>query len=357
MKLSSLVHDRDNNFNLIRITAAFAVLCSHSFLSVTGTYEPLTASLGMTLGSIAVDIFFITSGFLVTSSLISRNSSVDFVCARVLRIYPALVVMVTVSVIALGLFFSSFSLLSFLACSETHVFVLKNMTLFFGVAHTLPGVFDSIPYGRAVNGSLWSMPAEIRLYAILLILWLIPSISNHFKIKAFPFSLSILVFAASSFVMHFSNYFYFHSANQSYRLLYMFFTGATYFVLKERIMLSNGMFWLTITGLIISALNKEIFFCLYNILLAYIVFWLAYVPAGAVRDFNRFGDYSYGVYIYASPIQQSFAALVPGISVQFMILTSSIVTFFIAFLSWHLVEKRALRFKSPRTSGAASYIV
>ena len=80
MKLSQLAQGRDNNFNLIRILAALAVLATHSFTLATGRpeTEPLRGRLGLTIGSIAVDIFFITSGFLVTASLLNRRSIIDF---------------------------------------------------------------------------------------------------------------------------------------------------------------------------------------------------------------------------------------------------------------------------------------
>ena len=68
MYLSNCTETRDNNFNLIRIIASIAVMITHSFALALGNgeAEPFRESLGMTMGSIAVDIFFITSGFLVT---------------------------------------------------------------------------------------------------------------------------------------------------------------------------------------------------------------------------------------------------------------------------------------------------
>ena len=72
---------------------------------------------------------------------------------------------------------------------------------------------------------------------------------------------------------------------------------------------------------------------------------LAYIPSGAIRGFNKYGDYSYGMYIYAFPIQQSVAALIPGISVLAMIVISFIITFILAFISWHVVEKKMLKYK------------
>lgn len=79
--------------------------------------------------------------------------------------------------------------------------------------------------------------------------------------------------------------------------------------------------------------------------IAYVLFYLVYVPVGQLRTFNQVGDYSYGVYIYAFPVQQSVAALLPGVSVIAMISISAVVTLLLAALSWHLLERRALRLK------------
>jgi peptidoglycan/LPS O-acetylase OafA/YrhL len=81
MKLSTSTHGRNNNFNLIRIVAAIAVLIFHSFPLAKGAGDaaPLQDSLGMTLGSIAADVFFIISGFLVTASLLTRQSVIEYI--------------------------------------------------------------------------------------------------------------------------------------------------------------------------------------------------------------------------------------------------------------------------------------
>ncbi|MDO8654733.1 MAG: hypothetical protein Q7R66_21385, partial [Undibacterium sp.] len=75
------------------------------------------------------------------------------------------------------------------------------------------------------------------------------------------------------------------------------------------------------------------------------LFYLAYLPAGAIRKYNALGDYSYGVYIYAFPVQQALASIYPGIPVPAMLLGSATLTLTLATLSWHLIEKRALHLK------------
>ena len=77
----------------------------------------------------------------------------------------------------------------------------------------------------------------------------------------------------------------------------------------------------------------------------YIVFYLAYIPKGRIRKFNTIGDYSYGIYIYAFPVQQSIIALFPYVKVYQMVILSLIVTLFLAYLSWQLVEEKAVDLK------------
>lgn len=287
---------RNNNFNLIRIVAAFAVLITHSFALVygTGDAEPFRASLGMTMGSIAVDIFFVTSGFLVTASLIYRQSTIEFVWARVLRIFPALLVMLLLTVFVLGAFFTTLPLLSYLSSRDTYAYLLKCSTLLFGVKYDLPGVFEANPYPDAVNGSLWTMPHEIRMYAILVVIWFGLQITQNLHLRIFKITILGLTFIAGLLWM--ARHWYLDST--FVRLFFMFFTGASFYILRERIVLSRGVFWLLIGGLALAALHPRVFSIVYIFAIAYILFYVAYIPAGYIRKYNQLGDYSYGIYIY-----------------------------------------------------------
>jgi peptidoglycan/LPS O-acetylase OafA/YrhL len=127
--------------------------------------------------------------------------------------------------------------------------------------------------------------------------------------------------------------------------LFAFFAGATFHVLKERISLSRPLFWLLLVALLASVIDKRAFFVVYSLAAPYLLFYFAYVPAGFIRHYNRVGDYSYGVYIYAFPVQQSIAALIPHVSVLSMFLMSATITLMLAVLSWHLLERHALNLK------------
>jgi peptidoglycan/LPS O-acetylase OafA/YrhL len=96
--------------------------------------------------------------------------------------------------------------------------------------------------------------------------------------------------------------------------------------------------------------NKDIFFVVYVLTIAYILFYIAYISSGLIRKYNQVGDYSYGVYIYAFPVQQSVAALVPGISVLSMLLIAAPVTLLLAAFSWHFLERYALELKQSCVS-------
>ena len=346
MKLSNYTEGRDNNFNLIRIVAAFAVLITHSFaLAIgTGTAEPFRDSLGMTMGSIAVDVFFVTSGFLVTGSLLVRQSMLEFLWARALRVFPALLVMVLLTVFALGPIMTSWPLASYLADSQTYVYLVKCATVVSGVVYNLPGVFDDNPFKHAVNGSLWSLPYEIRMYAILAVAWAAWRVTKRAGLRMFAATVVTAAVSAGLFVI--ARHFLRSSDDQFATLFFMFFSGAAFYVLRERITLSRSYFWCCVIALVSSMVNIHAFFLVYMLTIGYTVLYLAYIPSGFVRVYNRVGDYSYGVYIYAFPVQQSVVALTPGISVALLCCISAFVTLLFAALSWHLIERRALGFKT-----------
>ena len=346
MKLSDFTQGRDNNFNLIRIIAALAVLITHSFALArgTGAAEPFRDSLGMTMGSIAVDVFFVTSGFLVTGSLLGRQSLLEFAWARVLRVFPALLIMLFLTVFGLGPFFTSLPVSSYLLDSRTYMYLVKCATVFTGVVYDLPGVFPGNPFKNVVNGSLWSLPYEIRMYVILAVGWAAIRMSKSLNLRAFDHAIVTVAAGAGLFGIgrHFSS----TTDDQFVMLLFMFFSGAAFYVLKEHITLSRPYFWVCVIALLSSALiGRQTFFTVYVLTLAYTLLYLAYIPSGLVRRYSRAGDYSYGVYIYAFPVQQSVAALVPGISALSLFVLSASLTFLCAALSWHTLERRALGLK------------
>ena len=357
MRLSDLTQGRDNNFNLLRMGAALAVVISHSFALALGQAgaEPLHARLGITLGSIGVDIFFITSGFLVTGSLLSRHSALEFFWSRLLRIYPALVMMTVLTVFVLGPVMSTLPLVGYFSSTEPYRYLIKNSTLLHGIAYTLPGVFTHTPYPNAVNGALWSMPYEIGMYLILLGLWCLLRLTGDARLRLMRLALPLLAVAAA--INYLPRQFPHGGESYSHGLFFMFFVGAACYVLKERIVLSSAAFAIAVGALTMASLAAgNAFFLTYNLVLPYLLFFLVFIPGGVLRRYNRLGDYSYGLYIYAFPVQQTIAALLPEVAVWQMALLATLVTIALAILSWHLLENHALQWKSACIAVSRNWI-
>lgn len=326
--------------------AAFAVLVSHSYYLTTGRVEaePLYVSTGMTLGTFAVHCFFVMSGFLVTNSLSRRQSLSSYSWARAVRIFPALIVMLVITVFGLGPIVSSSSLADYFAASQTWRYLLQNLTLVAGVAWTLPGVFETNPHPQTFNGSLWTLTYEVRLYAALAAFWVLAGLVGGarrlFWLKCFVLA-GMLLTGGQILLWHFG----YLAESQSARLGFMFLSGAAYQLFSARISLTGWLFTVLVLMLGVAAINQTSLLIVYLCSLPYLLLFLAYVPGGFIRHFNRLGDYSYGLYIYAFPVQQTIVYYVSGISATGLILASLFCSLALAVLSWHLIESRALRYK------------
>ena len=349
MKLSYFTESKDNNFNLIRVLAALGVLVTHSFALAIGSddAEPLRISPRLDIGHFMVDNFFMTSGFLVTASLLRRQNTIEFLWARALRIYPALLVMQFLVVFGIGLFLTAIPWTSYLVSHQTLMYLVKNAVLIVDLVPDLPGVFQGNPHSHTVNTPLWTLPYEIGMYAILASLWTVLCLvlgvgSRVFKI-AIVGCASVVVWLLVLCPVCTA-----HDVNLP-RLFGMFFLGAASYVLKDYIVLSGPVFW-SLMVIVPSSffLGEPVLFAVYVLALPYILLYLAYIPSGFVRKYNQLGDYSYGIYIYAWPVQQSIVALAPAVSVPAMILGSAGIAIVLAALSWHLIEQRALRLKDLR---------
>lgn len=345
MKLGDLSAGRDNNFNLIRMLAAYAVLVSHSYALTAGTgnAEPGRASIGLSLGTIAVHVFFLASGFLVGASLLNRRSVIEFAWARALRIVPGLLVMLVLVALVLGPLYTSLPLDAYLRDGRTWEYVVRNSVPVARMAYELPGVFQRNPYGAAVNGSLWTLPYEVRMYLALALLWLVAGWWRGARASVFVglIVLGALLSGAHVLATHLAG----ASTSEWSALGFMFLAGASFYAFRQRVRLSWFAFLSVLLSWAVTFRHPALFFPVYVVTIGYALFFLAYVPGGMVRGYNRFGDISYGIYIYAFPVQQAVVASIPGASVAIVIVVSTLVTVPLAVLSWIFVERRALNLK------------
>ena len=338
---------RDNNFNLIRLVAAFAVLFSHSYSVVLGAndpYRPLLDSTGFSLGAHAVNIFFVVSGLLVMQSWDRNSSPLSFITARALRIYPAILVYALLVVFVLGGVFSNVPLSSYFASAETWTYLFSVGSLI-QPDQTLPGLFQQNPDPSNVNASLWTIRYELICYLVLLVAGLL----GIFKTRK-RFTLFMLIGASA--LLCFSQTSIAADPEAPYgslvRFGLCFGIGLTTYHYRDSIRLHWSL--LILTGGLTYLLHGTMLgtFTLY-LAVAYWVLWLAYIPTGAIRQFNELGDYSYGIYIYAYPIQQVIVGAALGLSPVQVFLFAGMATLMAAVLSWHLVEQPSLKTKSSLT--------
>ena len=333
---------KDNNFNLLRLIAALTVLFSHSF-AMLGFVEPFTDSVGKNLGAMAVDVFFVTSGFLVAASLIRRQDVIAYVCARAQRIFPALWLMLFLTVFVLGPVLTQLTVHDYFRHQQTWHYFINNAMLMGGLEYYLPAMLESNSLRGVVNGSLWTMVYEVSMYGLLLLSWIVYFFASKFGKPWLAFVLAVIVLLMSLLWLDRLNVFI-HV--QLLRFTWFFFVGSCFYLLRQHIRLSGLIMLLIIVGAVIGiSVSAHTFLIWYYLVLPYTLFYLAYIPSGFVRQFNRVGDYSYGVYLYAFPIQQALVYCYPTWNVGSLSLIASLLTLLCAIGSWHLVEKPCLRWR------------
>lgn len=352
MKIADYLGTRDNNFNLLRFIAASLVLVSHSYpLAVQGLAEPLRESLGTTWGSIAVDVFFVTSGFLVTRSLLQKRDLREFALARALRIFPALFVAMVITVGVVGIWFTSLDPTDYWLNKQTWKYLLKNSFLFRGIEWGLPGTLighHGQAEGAALNGSLWTLPVEVTMYVLLAVLFAAVSFLWRYQDEVTRSHVMAIFITAIALASGLANVVLnpYPDAGRELGLLAMFFAGGALYILRDAVRLHWGIFAASLAAVLVSTLaGARVFNIVYFMLVPYLVLFIALVPAGAIRQFNRLGDYSYGLYIYAFTVQQLLASRWIGITPLQLMATSMAITLVFAVLSWHLIEERALGLK------------
>jgi peptidoglycan/LPS O-acetylase OafA/YrhL len=339
---------RTNNFNLLRLVAALLVLVSHGIELPSGVSQRdfMHFWTGFTLSWFAVNVFFSISGFLIFESWVRRPHLLTFLKARALRIFPALVVMLCISVPLLGMFFGELPLSRYLGEPQTLRYLFSNMTIIL-VRYELPGVFSGNPL-HSVNGSLWTLRYELFCYFLVAVLGAIGLLSTTAR-RQIVLAIGITGCIGLMLVI---GYGYIGQSTKNGpllelgRLTFCFLLGAMFNDVRRILPLSiSGVcaLWLSVLTLARTPACAPLA-CLAA---AYTTFYFAFVPQGKrLSAFRGNRDYSYGIYIYAFPIQQALTALAPSASPWAHIFAALLFTLPFAILSWHLVEKPALTLKA-----------
>ncbi|HEY1772553.1 MAG TPA: acyltransferase [Gammaproteobacteria bacterium] len=335
--IASYAAEPENNYLLLRFVAALLVIYGHSYAiaKLPGREDLVQRLLGFTYaGGVGVDVFFVISGFLVTASYLNRRNWPEFMKARCLRIFPGLIVCILAIAFLLGPFVTTLSPTEYLFGPQLYTDLFHSLLLHL----RLPGVFEHLPQ-QAVNGSLWTLPPEFLLYLLVGVAGLSGVLFLRRIYLPLLVGLGALCIALTDQV-------HFFEENQIYlRLFILFGAGSLVRVFADRMPLST---WLLVAAVVPVALlyHSYLFPDAFSVWLVYAVFWLAYVPN--LHWFNRAGDYSYGLYIYAFPIEQTLRQCFPAILPLQLFAAASVLTLGCAMLSWHFVEQPALRLKNLR---------
>ncbi len=341
--IAASLQGRDNNFNLIRFIAASAVLVDHCFALVAperAAGAPIDLE-ALEIGRYAVDIFFIISGFLVTRSVLTQPTLVDYAVARALRLFPALIVACIFIAFVLGPLVTVVPWYEYFTDPRTWLYVPATASLI-TPSMTLPGVFVTVPVSGVIDFPLWTLRYEAVCYALLALFALVGGLTTRTRASV----TLALVFAVYLFVTFATSWRTDSSAIDSFmRFLLGFFLGGALYIFADQVKLSLAA--VVVLALIaVVAHGTPLFEIAKRTAMAYGVLWFAFVPAGAIRQFNRIGDYSYGIYILCFPIQQTLVMLYPDITPLWLLLGSFPVVLALAILSWHFIEHPALRRKA-----------
>jgi len=338
--IGDFCNSRDNNLNLLRFLAAFAVVWSHAALVVGGedAVRPLIVETGFALGHLAVNVFFIISGFLIAQSLDRSKDLFEYFSARFLRLMPGLFAAVLVTVFVIGPLVTTETISSYFAQLTTWIYVPLTGSLLIDNG-TLPGVFSQAPLAYELNASIWTLRWEALAYVGLALLGALGLMSTRLRFGAVFGLFVVLYLLVTAYTDLRENI---APIDHLMRFGLCFLLGTAAFVFRNKIPVS---LFLVVPACLLPALVSDSF--LYQITLVvglgFATFWLAYVPNGVVRQFNKIGDFSYGIYIYGFPIKQVLITFLPDLDAATLMLLASPIILAVAAASYYLIERPALK--------------
>jgi peptidoglycan/LPS O-acetylase OafA/YrhL len=333
-------------FDCLRLLAAAAVLFSHSYALVRADAdEPLAMFIGQDASGLAVFTFFAISGYLVTRSWFSDPSPIRFVTRRALRIFPALALVIFVSFALVGPLTTRLSLADYFSSGQAWTYLDK--VLIYPTQYGLPGVFEHNPFPDVVNGSLWTLRLEFGFYVIVAALGYL----GLLRWRWVNIAVATGCWAGSAVLTQTD---FLHGITWHHQVIFLFLNAVPFFIgaaLAQSNIDSKLIFGGTIALLLMTALSLRapVFEILLIVSLPLTVIQIA---RRCTCDLHRFGDYSYGIYLFAFPVQQAVIHFRPGIHSLQLSIVAGAATVACAFASWHLVEKRALALKPRRRKAA-----
>lgn len=328
---------RENNFGALRLLFAALVVVSHAPELIDGTRarEPLTRVFGtLSFGELAVDGFFLVSGYLIVASFERSRSVRDYLWRRVLRIYPGFALASLICILAVAPLAGG-------DLSAVNPLRALGRILLLSVPE-VPGAFAGQP-NPALNGAMWSIAYEFRCYLLVAALGVLGLLRHRGAYLAVLIAFAVLYAAR----LHLPGLTILKSVighpPEAIRLAFVFLCGGAFHVFGDRIPLTGrgaGLAAILLVPAMVSPLAAEPALA---ILGGYLTFWFAFAvrPLPISLAANR-TDPSYGLYLYAWPVQNLMVAGFPSLAPVWSGLATLVVAGLLGWLSWRLVERPAL---------------
>ena len=295
------------------------------------------------LSHIGVQGFLIISGFLIAKSLLRSGSLLDYYYKRALRVFPGLWVMLGITIVVC-FFFSGKSLLAYLTHYTTRDYGFFNALL--RTQYKIDGVFADNPYPNAVNGSLWTIPYEFFFYIVLSGCFFI---RTHTRVLRWCFiglfiGLAGLFLTLTPVLSTYQLPFWPLQGQHLAELGAFFISGAIWAVLplptvKTRQLLAAVAAGAWLASICLGGYNYVQFLALPVLIISF-----GTLNTPLLSWVRLYGDFSYGIYLWGFFVQQVLMHLF-RLSLLELMLASIVVTYACGALSWHLIEKQALRLK------------
>ncbi len=327
-----------NSLGWMRFVLSLCVVLSHAFVLGFATSKPLELfSGGQTdIGVLAVDGFFLLSGFLVARSYLNLASPARYAWHRFLRIFPGYwtCVLVCGLVLAPAIYFSRYGAAGLWEKTGASIvdFVWRGFQFTAETAWIMP-TFEGLPFGGPLNGSVWSLPYEVKCYVFLGCLGYLGALKNRGWLLATAVVFWMLWISPDGFGI---------ASERTSRLGAYFLCGAAFYLFRKQIPFHAGLAAASVWLLILGLRTKMAF-----VGPAPLCYLLLFVSIKA--PFTRFtekSDLSYGLFLYSFPIQQFLSAMgVPAWGKTLYFIASVALTLPLAWLSWNVIENPALGWK------------
>lgn len=290
--------------NLVLLLASLLVVLFHSY--ALGDYADDPVSLftndGCTMANVALFIFMFMSGFLVCDSYPDNHAGIlswlEFWVKRVTRLWPGIASVTLLAVFALGPAVTIMNVKDYWRESSTWSY-LGNLKLF-SLQAALPGVFDSNLHPKVVNGSLWMIAWQMWFYVLISVFGLLRMNKNKVGVSVL-FAVVVLVCFAVPDLIRGSVWLGLYP-EQGFPLLFFFVTGWMFNVLQDRIVFDRRVAW---GGAVVLpfALRWPCADIALACLGGYVL--LTFLSRGSAHTcISRLPPLSYGIFIFAFPIQQ-----------------------------------------------------